>query len=51
MTELHDYQHGSDVLLEDPLEDCVPVKKIVLDGITYSPVVEMSEDAYSILKV
>uniref|UniRef100_A0A672V6X4 Alpha-2-macroglobulin n=1 Tax=Strigops habroptila TaxID=2489341 RepID=A0A672V6X4_STRHB len=31
--------------------DCVPVKKIVLDGITYSPVVEMSEDAYSILKV
>ncbi|KAM9579849.1 alpha-2-macroglobulin-like isoform 1-T1 [Guaruba guarouba] len=50
VTELHDYHHGSDVLLEDPLEDCVPVKKIVLDGITYSPVVEMSEDTYSILK-
>ncbi|KAM4671516.1 alpha-2-macroglobulin-like isoform 2-T2 [Amazona ochrocephala] len=50
VTELHDYRHGSDVLLEDPLEDCVPVKKIVLDGITYSPVVEMSEDTYSILK-
>ncbi|XP_062470022.1 alpha-2-macroglobulin-like isoform X1 [Pezoporus occidentalis] len=50
VTELHDYHHGSDVLLEEPLEDCVPVKKIVLDGITYSPVQEMSEDTYSILK-
>uniref|UniRef100_A0A672V434 Alpha-2-macroglobulin n=1 Tax=Strigops habroptila TaxID=2489341 RepID=A0A672V434_STRHB len=39
------------LVFSDPLEDCVPVKKIVLDGITYSPVVEMSEDAYSILKV
>uniref|UniRef100_A0A672V7A6 Alpha-2-macroglobulin n=1 Tax=Strigops habroptila TaxID=2489341 RepID=A0A672V7A6_STRHB len=38
------------LVFSDPLEDCVPVKKIVLDGITYSPVVEMSEDAYSILK-
>ncbi|KFQ51204.1 Alpha-2-macroglobulin, partial [Nestor notabilis] len=50
VTELHDYHHGSDMPLEDPLEDCVPAKKIVLDGITYSPVVEMSEDTYSILK-
>lgn len=50
--ELHDYSHGTDVLLEEPLEDCVPLKKIILNGITYSPVVEMNEDdAYSILKV
>uniref|UniRef100_A0A8C3M1M4 Alpha-2-macroglobulin n=1 Tax=Chrysolophus pictus TaxID=9089 RepID=A0A8C3M1M4_CHRPC len=49
--ELHDYRHGTDVLLEEPLEDCVPLKKIILNGITYSPVVEMNEDdAYSILK-
>ncbi|XP_042665577.1 alpha-2-macroglobulin isoform X1 [Centrocercus urophasianus] len=49
--ELHDYSHGTDVLLEEPLEDCVPLKKIILNGITYSPVVEMNEDdAYSILK-
>ncbi|XP_075365277.1 alpha-2-macroglobulin-like [Mycteria americana] len=49
--ELHDYHHGSDVLLEEPLENCIPLKKIVLNGITYSPVVETDEeDAYSILK-
>ncbi|POI26552.1 hypothetical protein CIB84_009698, partial [Bambusicola thoracicus] len=49
--ELHDYHHGTDMLLEEPLEDCVPLKKIILNGITYSPVVEMNEDdAYSILK-
>ncbi|PKU32759.1 hypothetical protein llap_16937 [Limosa lapponica baueri] len=48
--EVHDY-HGPDVLLEEPLENCVPLKKIVLNGITYSPVVEMNEeDTYSILK-
>ncbi|NXP11231.1 A2MG protein, partial [Thinocorus orbignyianus] len=48
--EVHDY-HGPGVLLEDPLENCVPLKKIVLNGITYSPVVEMNEeDTYSILK-
>ncbi|NXK53030.1 A2MG protein, partial [Chauna torquata] len=49
--ELHDYQYGPDMLLEEPLEDCVPLKKIILNGITYSPVVDMNEDdTYSILK-
>ncbi|NXL06825.1 A2MG protein, partial [Mesembrinibis cayennensis] len=49
--ELHDYHYGPDMTLEDPLENCIPLKKIVLDGITYSPVVETNEeDAYSILK-
>ncbi|NWR61759.1 A2MG protein, partial [Bucorvus abyssinicus] len=49
--ELHDYIHGPDMLLEEPPENCVPLEKIVLNGITYSPVVEMNEeDAYSILK-
>ncbi|XP_009872246.1 PREDICTED: alpha-2-macroglobulin-like, partial [Apaloderma vittatum] len=49
--ELHDYRHGPDMLWEELLENCVPLKKIVLDGITYSPVVEPNEeDAYSILK-
>ncbi|XP_008945184.1 PREDICTED: alpha-2-macroglobulin-like, partial [Merops nubicus] len=49
--ELHDYRHGPDALLEEPLEDCIPLKKIVLNGITYSPVVEMNEkDTYSIMK-
>ncbi|NXJ15934.1 A2MG protein, partial [Odontophorus gujanensis] len=49
--ELHDYHRGTDILLEENLEDCVPLKKIILNGITYSPVVETNEvDAYSILK-
>ncbi|NXN49663.1 A2MG protein, partial [Rynchops niger] len=49
--ELHDYHHGPDTFLEEPLENCVPLKKIVLNGITYSPVVEMNEeDTYTILK-
>ncbi|NXC77746.1 A2MG protein, partial [Anhinga anhinga] len=49
--ELHDYHHGPDMLLEEHLENCIPLKKIVLNGITYSPVVEMNEeDTYSILK-
>ncbi|NXJ72559.1 A2MG protein, partial [Rostratula benghalensis] len=48
--EVHDY-HGPEVHLEEPLENCVPLKKIVLNGITYSPVVEVNEeDTYSILK-
>uniref|UniRef100_A0A8C8E7Y2 Alpha-2-macroglobulin n=1 Tax=Otus sunia TaxID=257818 RepID=A0A8C8E7Y2_9STRI len=35
-----------------PLENCIPLKKIVVDGITYSPVVEVNEeDTYSILKL
>ncbi|KAF1416534.1 Alpha-2-macroglobulin, partial [Spheniscus mendiculus] len=50
--ELHDYHHGPDMLLEEPLENCVPLKKIILNGITYSPVVEVNEEGtYSILKV
>nr|XP_009936182.1 PREDICTED: alpha-2-macroglobulin-like [Opisthocomus hoazin] len=49
--ELHDYHYGPDMLSEEPLEDCVPLKNIVLNGITYSPVVEVNEeDTYSILK-
>ncbi|XP_010001340.1 PREDICTED: alpha-2-macroglobulin [Chaetura pelagica] len=49
--ELSDYRHGPDILLDEPLEDCVPLKKVVLNGITYSPVVETNEeDTYSILK-
>ncbi|NXU52220.1 A2MG protein, partial [Turnix velox] len=49
--ELHDYQYGPHMLSDEPLENCIPLKKIVLDGITYSPVVEMNEDdTYSILK-
>ncbi|NXQ87140.1 A2MG protein, partial [Nyctibius grandis] len=49
--ELHDYHHGPDMLLEEPLENCIPLKKIVVNGITYSPVVETDkEDTYSILK-
>uniref|UniRef100_A0A8B9N8T5 Alpha-2-macroglobulin n=1 Tax=Accipiter nisus TaxID=211598 RepID=A0A8B9N8T5_9AVES len=47
--ELHDYHHGPDMLLEEPLENCVPLEKIVLNGITYSPVVVTNEeDTYSI---
>uniref|UniRef100_A0A8C0EK34 Alpha-2-macroglobulin n=1 Tax=Bubo bubo TaxID=30461 RepID=A0A8C0EK34_BUBBB len=49
--ELHDYNYGPDVVSEEPLENCIPLKKIVVDGITYSPVVEVNEeDTYSILK-
>ncbi|NXD07158.1 A2MG protein, partial [Nothocercus nigrocapillus] len=49
--ELHGYSYGPHMVLEDPLEDCVPLKNIVLNGITYSPLVDMNEeDTYSILK-
>ncbi|XP_027579703.1 alpha-2-macroglobulin [Pipra filicauda] len=49
--ELHGYQHGPNMLFEDPLDNCIPVKQIVVDGITYAPVMEMNEeDTYSILK-
>ncbi|CAM9958231.1 unnamed protein product [Bubo scandiacus] len=49
--ELHDYNYGPDMVSEEPLENCIPLKKIVVDGITYSPVVEVNEeDTYSILK-
>ncbi|KFP76986.1 Alpha-2-macroglobulin, partial [Acanthisitta chloris] len=49
--ELHGYHHGPDMLLDEPLENCISLKPIVLNGITYSPVVEANEeDTYSILK-
>ncbi|NXY82597.1 A2MG protein, partial [Alcedo cyanopectus] len=48
--ELHGYVDGADRLSEEH-QNCVPLKNIVLDGITYSPVVETNEeDTYSILK-
>uniref|UniRef100_A0A8C8E811 Alpha-2-macroglobulin n=1 Tax=Otus sunia TaxID=257818 RepID=A0A8C8E811_9STRI len=50
--ELRDYNYGPDTVSEEPLENCIPLKKIVVDGITYSPVVEVNEeDTYSILKL
>ncbi|NWH75333.1 A2MG protein, partial [Piaya cayana] len=49
--ELHNYHYSSDMFLEEPLGNCIPLTKIFLNGITYSPVVEMNEDdTYSILK-
>ncbi|NXR16234.1 A2MG protein, partial [Semnornis frantzii] len=49
--ELHGSLYGPDTFLEEPQENCIPLKKIVLNGITYSPVVEMNEeDTYTILK-
>lgn len=50
--ELHGYHYGSDILLDKPLEECVILKNIVVDGITYSPVTDRNEDdTYNILKV
>ncbi|XP_009979068.1 PREDICTED: alpha-2-macroglobulin-like, partial [Tauraco erythrolophus] len=48
--KLHDYRHGPEMDLEDPLENCVPLKTITVNGITYSPVETQEDDAYSILK-
>ncbi|NXK94606.1 A2MG protein, partial [Formicarius rufipectus] len=49
--ELHGYQYGPNMPLEDPLDNCISLKPIVVDGITYAPVTEMNEDdTYSILK-
>ncbi|NXX46109.1 A2MG protein, partial [Tricholaema leucomelas] len=49
--ELHGSLHGPDTFLEETQENCIPLKKIVLNGITYSPLVEMNEeDTYTILK-
>uniref|UniRef100_A0A8B9C809 Alpha-2-macroglobulin n=1 Tax=Anser brachyrhynchus TaxID=132585 RepID=A0A8B9C809_9AVES len=49
--ELHGYHYGSDILLDEPLEECVILKNIVVDGITYSPVTDRNEDdTYNILK-
>ncbi|NXC33373.1 A2MG protein, partial [Campylorhamphus procurvoides] len=49
--ELHGYQHDPNMLLEDPLDNCISLKPIVVDGITFAPVMDMNEeDTYSILK-
>ncbi|KFV74296.1 Alpha-2-macroglobulin, partial [Dryobates pubescens] len=49
--EFHGSLDGPGMILEEPQENCIPLKKIVLNGITYSPVVEMNEeDTYAILK-
>ncbi|NXA11541.1 A2MG protein, partial [Sapayoa aenigma] len=49
--ELHGYQYGSSTILEDPLDNCTPLKHIVVNGITYAPVLGVNEeDTYSILK-
>ncbi|XP_027761877.1 alpha-2-macroglobulin-like, partial [Empidonax traillii] len=49
--ELHGYQHDLNMLFEDPLDNCTPMKQIVVDGITYVPVTGRNEDdTYSILK-
>ncbi|NXL99795.1 A2MG protein, partial [Tyrannus savana] len=49
--ELHGYQYGPNMLFEDPLDNCIPPKQIVVDGITYAPVTGRNEDdTYSILK-
>ncbi|NWT05038.1 A2MG protein, partial [Mionectes macconnelli] len=49
--ELHGYQYGPNTLFDDPLDSCIPLKQIVVDGITYAPVMGTNEDdTYSILK-
>ncbi|NXP16745.1 A2MG protein, partial [Scytalopus superciliaris] len=49
--ELHGYLYGPNMLLEDPLDNCISLKPIVVDGVTYTPLMEMNEvDTYSILK-
>lgn len=50
--ELQSYHYGPNVHLDDPLEDCITLKNIVVNGITYSPLTDSNEDdTYSILKV
>ncbi|NXF11305.1 A2MG protein, partial [Smithornis capensis] len=49
--ELRGYQYGPSMLLEDPLDNCTPLKHIVVNGITYAPIIGGNEeDTYSILK-
>ncbi|NXO02970.1 A2MG protein, partial [Rhinopomastus cyanomelas] len=49
--ELHNYIHGPDTAIEEGLDNCIPLKRIVVNGTTYSPVVDPNEeDAYNILK-
>ncbi|NXG01464.1 A2MG protein, partial [Sakesphorus luctuosus] len=48
---LRDYQYGPNMFPDDPLDNCIPLKQIVVDGITYAPVMEVNEeDTYGILK-
>lgn len=50
--ELQSYRYGPNVHLDDPLEDCITLKNIVVNGITYSPLTDSNEDdTYNILKV
>lgn len=50
--ELHGYVYGSNTALEEPTWNCMTVEPIVRDGITYVPVMGVTEeDTYSILKV
>ncbi|NWX20055.1 A2MG protein, partial [Aegotheles bennettii] len=49
--DLRDYRYDMNTVLEDPQEGCIFLQRIVLNGITYSPVTEANEeDTYSILK-
>ncbi|NWI96005.1 A2MG protein, partial [Pitta sordida] len=49
--ELRGYHDGLNIPLDDPLDNCTPLKHIVVDGITYTPVTGADEeDTYSILK-
>ncbi|NXU15286.1 A2MG protein, partial [Pardalotus punctatus] len=49
--ELHGYVYGPNILLEEPVWNCITVEPIVRDGITYVPVMGVNEeDTYSILK-
>ncbi|NWV04046.1 A2MG protein, partial [Ptilonorhynchus violaceus] len=49
--EFHGYFYGPDIYLEEPLGNCITIKPIVQDGITYAPVMGVNEeDTYSILK-
>ncbi|NXS26784.1 A2MG protein, partial [Pomatostomus ruficeps] len=49
--ELHGYNSDAGIPLEEPLWNCMTVKPIVRDGITYVPVMGVNEeDTYSILK-
>ncbi|NWV27582.1 A2MG protein, partial [Origma solitaria] len=49
--ELHGYIYGPNILLEEPMWNCITVEPIVRDGITYVPVMGVNEDdTYSILK-
>ncbi|NXR34082.1 A2MG protein, partial [Zosterops hypoxanthus] len=49
--ELHGYVYGSNTALEEPTWNCMTVEPIVRDGITYVPVMGVTEeDTYSILK-